>query len=548
MTFTGKIRLYLIAIALLPPVLIIMVFYFHSIKQGEQTTLKDATERMRQFQRFDNTYQEELHYRLQSLLDQPEIKNAILMIQSGRIRDVQISAEAHGIDFLEILDSGHTVLVSGHRPGLIGERMEGQPDRRLETIEYDRNGPHAAYAYVFEANNDYGIYTGVYLDEPYRSMLAEIMNTGISLIFSGDSLPTTLIPAVLQKGRLLEHNGALYTLLAGGEDAGYYLTAVFEENPDRPLFLSLVKLTAIVALITILIAIAIGMYITGRAKREIDNLVSATSRIADGDYTTPVMAYEEGEFSQLADSFSDMTARLKDTRNRLATTEKIAAWKAIGQKIAHELKNPLTPIEISADDLRRSYREKRDDFDAILNETTATIKKEVRRMTALIDEFAGFARMGAPKVSSVKITAIIDGITGLYAHEIEEGRLRIKNHARAKQLAVDSDLIQQTLINIIKNSLDSGPSTEATIAFNDDTENLHITIEDNGPGFAQEILDDPFVPYVTTRPGGSGLGLVISQRIVHDHNGTITLYNRKEGGAGVVINLPLHHGQDSDHR
>ena len=175
------------------------------------------------------------------------------------------------------------------------------------------------------------------------------------------------------------------------------------------------------------------MYITGRAKREIDNLITATSRIAEGDYHTPVMAYEEGEFSQLADSFSDMTAKLKDTRSRLATTEKIAAWKAIGQKIAHELKNPLTPIEISADDLRRSYHEKRDDFGVILDETTATIKKEVRRMTTLIDEFAGFARMGTPKTTTVKIESIGDGVISLYSHEIEAGRLSIENRTKTER-------------------------------------------------------------------------------------------------------------------
>ncbi len=548
MTFTGKIRLYLIAIALLPPALIIMVIYFHSIKQAEHRYLQDATERLRQFQRFDQKYQTELFGRLQSLLIQPDIKNAILMIQSGRIRDVRISAEAHGVDFLEILDSNHTVLVSGHRPGLIGEQMIGKTDSRLETIEYDINGPHAACAYLLETNSGFGIYTGVYFDEGYRSMLAEIMNADIFLSFSGDSLPSTPNPAILQKGRLMESDGVLYTLLVGGNDAGYYLTAVFKGNAERPLFLSLVKITAMVALIAILAAIAFGMYITGRAKREIDNLITATSRIAEGDYHTPVMAYEEGEFSQLADSFSDMTAKLKDTRSRLATTEKIAAWKAIGQKIAHELKNPLTPIEISADDLRRSYHEKRDDFGVILDETTATIKKEVRRMTTLIDEFAGFARMGTPKTTTVKIKSIGDGVISLYSHEIEAGRLSIENRTKTERIQLDPDLIQQVLINIIKNSLDSGSETVTNITFHDDTKYLHITIEDNGPGFPREILDDPFVPYVTTRPGGSGLGLVICQRIVHDHNGTITLYNRKEGGAGVVIDLPLHHGQDSDNR
>jgi len=548
MTFTGRIRLYLIGIALLPPLLIITFIYFHSIRQAEHDYLKDASGRVQQFLQFNQSYQDELFDHLQALPTQPEIRKAILMIQSGHIHQIHISPEAHGVDFLEILDSNRTVLVSGHRPGLIGESMAWQYNTLLETVEYDINGPHAANASLLETNDGYYIYGGLYLDEGYRSMLARITGTEVVLSFSGDSMNAIPDLRALEKHRLMEHDDSFYILLAGGEEIGFYLTATFAGNPDRPLFLSLVKITAIVALVAILAAIAFGMYITGRAKREIENLISATSRIAAGDYNTPVMAYEEGEFSQLADSFSDMTIKLKDTQRRLATSEKIAAWKAIGQKVAHELKNPLTPIAISADDLRRSFNENHADFEIVLNETTAIIKSEVQRMTTLIDEFAGFARMGAPKIVEVSPNTIIDGIIGLYAADIDTGRLAVSIRSKRKRFHLDPDQIQQVLINIIKNGLATGESTTVIVTVRDNAGQLQLVIEDNGQGFPPEILQTPFVPYVSNRPGGSGLGLVICQRIIHDHGGTISLYNRKEGGAGVVIDLPQNHGQNSDNR
>jgi two-component system nitrogen regulation sensor histidine kinase NtrY len=237
-----------------------------------------------------------------------------------------------------------------------------------------------------------------------------------------------------------------------------------------------------------------------------------------------------------------MKSKLKQTQIKLVTTEKIAAWKAIGQKIAHEVKNPLTPIAISIDDLKRSYHEKLPDFDRTLDETTSVIKTEINRLTKLLDQFVNFARMAPPVVSNIKPKDLIDDIKILYKNEVETKRLQIVNTCGQKIFRLDHERIKQLLINLIKNGFESSDNTEVMIEFSDTDEGVGILIEDNGPGFPEDILKSDFGPYISTKQEGSGLGLIICRRIVFDSGGTIELYNRKEGGAGLIINLPFDNG------
>ena len=306
---------------------------------------------------------------------------------------------------------------------------------------------------------------------------------------------------------------------------------------SRSTFVTLFGITGFVAFIAALIAITLGFYITGKAKREIENLVSATSRVAGGDFSTPVMAYDEGEFSQLADSFSDMMHNLRQTQKRLATTEKIAAWQTVGRKIAHEIKNPLTPIAISVDDLRRSHAEKLPQFDNILDETTKTIKSEVERLIKLLDEFVSFARMNAPEIRPVDTSQFITDIQTLYRNEIESGRVSVSNKSRRSTINIDPEAFKQVLINLIKNGLEASEDCTVSVTIVDIDKSIEITVEDTGPGFSEDKLSNSFEPYVTTKEGGSGLGLVICHRIVNDHGGTMELYNHS-GGAGVRVRLP----------
>lgn len=542
MTFTGRIRIYLIAVAVLPPLLVMTVIYFHSVKQLESFDRQQAYKNLQRFKTFNSSFQKELEANLAELLASQSFRKALLLLKSERAERVELDPRPFGFDFMEILDTNYRVLATFHRPGLLGEKIQRGFDLErfdttgcIETVEYDIEGPHAAFTYVRRIDQSILLYAGSYMDDRFQQRLAELLDADVSVYIDVD---TPLVYAGMEKGTLYETGGKFQAVLAGTAASDFFLVATFATGAEKPIFLSLLSVTGIVALFSVIAAIALGMFITGRAKREIDNLVQASSRVAAGDFTTPVMAYEEGEFSQLADSLTDMMVKLKALQKELATTEKIAAWQTMGRKVAHEIKNPLTPIAVSVDDLRRSYRERLPHFSKILEETTVTIKSEVNRMTKLLDHFVSFARMSAPVIRTVEVDTFLKEMTALYRREIDSGRLTVVNTCRRDKFKLDPEAFKQVLINLIKNGLEAADDAVVTLTMSGGEDGLNIRVEDTGPGFTEEKLQNSFEPYFSTKKGGSGLGLVICHRIVHDHGGTMELYNRPEGGGGVRIRLP----------
>ncbi|PKK84961.1 MAG: hypothetical protein CVT49_00015 [candidate division Zixibacteria bacterium HGW-Zixibacteria-1] len=555
MTFTGKIRIYLILIALLPPLTVMAVIYFNSMQQLENFGYQSAYNDLNILIRLYETYKGDLRNKAELYAASASMQKAVLLVKAGRMHEVNLSEKPAELDFVEIIDSAGKVLASGHRPGLIGSMVQEQfTDGRapvhgfMETIEYDISGPHAAIAYLYPLNDNLFVYCGKYIDENLINVLGAVRTADFKVLFQPDTDSSRIDLKGMNKNELYEKDGKIHAILAGGGESGYFLMSEFTGGSGGEIIVSILTATGTVALLSILIAILLGIYITGKAKKEIDNLVTATDRVAQGDFSTPVMAYEEGEFSQLADSFSEMMTKLKNLQKQLATTEKIAAWKSISQKIAHEVKNPLTPIALSVDDLRRSYTEKLPDFEKTLLECTATIRNEVRRLTKLLDQFVSFARMNAPVIGNVKAGQFIDAIAGLYQRNIDNGQLKITNKSRRQNFRIDPEAIRQVFLNTIKNSFESGPDVKVNIVVNDTSEGIEVIIEDDGPGFAPSILDRRFEPYLSGKKDGSGLGLIICQRIIHDHGGVIDIYNRPEGGAGVNIKIPFENGQNISNR
>ena len=548
MSSTRKTRLYLLLIAVLPPLLMILVIYFYSIKQYEQLGGEKTYESLHRFEKSQNSYLNELNNRALELSQSSELKRAVLLIKSGRMEQFNLSQLKTGFDVVEIIDSSYKVLASYHRPGLIGETIRLPADnkslddiRYFEKTEYDMNGLFAGFGYIVPLENEYCLYVSKYIDSDFILLIEQLLMAQIDLYFDDEPNQDFTEYANLSKGQLFQekNSDSLVTLLAGNKFAGFLLLARFDISEQKPIFFSLLRITGVVALMSVILAILVGIYITGKTKKEIDNLIDATEKVSAGDLSTPVMAYQEGEFSQLADSFTEMKLKLQKTLDNLATTEKIAAWKEMGQKIAHEVKNPLTPIAISIDDLHRSYYEKLPDFDSTIDETTTVIKVEINRLIKLLDQFVKFARMEPPKIVETEINKILDDTQRLYQHEVETGKLDIKNNHRRAKARLDGEKIKQLLINLIKNGLESSPEAKVTVTLFDSDSGLFICLEDTGPGFPRDILDSHFKPYASTKKDGSGLGLVISARIVHDHGGTIKINNKKEGGGRVEISLPL---------
>lgn len=542
MSLTGRIKLYLIIVALVPPLLIMSVIYFQTIKSAEAASRHEVINNLSKYAGFRQTLEEELTGGIERLVYSASFKRNMAEFHSGKSATISFDPKSFGLSFAELLSPELIVLASYHRPGLVGEiiqpglsTLNPEIDAIFESAEYDVAGGHVSLTKLKKLDNDNYLYTGIYLDQARRTALSHLMEAKVLAQFDTDSLSAY---EGMEQGGIYDDNTSYRVLLMGSAKKGFAIAAVFIKSGDDSAFFALLGMTGLVAFFSVAVSIGMGIYITSRAEREIDNLVRATSRVAAGDFDAPVMAYEEGPFSQLADSFTDMTIKLKVLQKQLSTTERIAAWQIVGRKIAHEIKNPLTPIAISADDLRKSYKEKLPDFDRTLEETTATIKKEVKRMNQLLDQFVSFARMKAPDVRQTDIGTLVENISSLYRHEINNGRLVFAEGATSGRATFDPESMQQVLINLIKNGLEAGKDSVVTVAVGTDKDLLTLRIEDNGPGFTDEKLQNSFDPYVSTKDGGSGLGLVVCHRIVHDHGGTLELYNHSQGGAGVLIRIP----------
>jgi signal transduction histidine kinase len=544
-SFTGKIRLFLIMIAVVPPLTIMAVIYFHSAQQVEKIERESAVDEIRKYYHFRQTFVDELRETVKAVTAMPSFTKDLMVISSGRTRMTSLTADMSWLDFVELVDSTNTVVASYKRPAMVGEKLARLENRLaedtlpyLEATEFDLNGRHAAMVILHPAGNGYRVYCGCYLDANFIRAARSAMNGELHLQFVDENKGMDYLHSVMEPGVVYGTDSGYEAVLNRGPDAGFYISATFAGGTQRPLFISIIKVTGIVAVVSTLLAIALGWFMSSRAKREIDNLIQATAKVAAGDLNSPVMAYEDGEFAQLADAFSEMTLQLKTAQQKLAVSQKVAAWQVMGRKIAHEVKNPLTPIAICADDLRRSYHEKLPDFEGTLDKNTIMIKSEVHRLAKLLDHFVGFARMAPSVKEATKLDDIVNDLRTLYGAEIGAGRLEIDDQAARRIYPLDYGQIKQVLINLIKNGFESRVESRVKVSLGEEREGLAIVVSDSGPGFPTESLERGFEPYLSSKRDGSGLGLVICQRIVSDHGGTIVLGNRPEGGAQVSIWIP----------
>ncbi|HEV2336442.1 MAG TPA: PAS domain-containing sensor histidine kinase [Stellaceae bacterium] len=250
----------------------------------------------------------------------------------------------------------------------------------------------------------------------------------------------------------------------------------------------------------------------------------------------PDAEQDGGELGGFVVTFDDVT--------ELLSAQRKAAWADIARRIAHEIKNPLTPIQLSAERLRRKYLKEIKNDPETFRICTDTIIRHVEDIGRMVDEFSSFARMPAPVLKPEDLTTIVE--QALFLERTAHPRIAFETHlaVRPVPLRCDARLIGQALINIVKNAIESiegriaesGPSPPGQIIVTVEADNpVAVTIEDNGKGLPRHGRERLTEPYVTTRGKGTGLGLAIVKKIMEDHQGELILSDRKPGGARVRL-------------
>lgn len=299
----------------------------------------------------------------------------------------------------------------------------------------------------------------------------------------------------------------------------------------------------VVGVLSVLFAVVVGAMVARRIVRPIEELADAAARVARGDLAARVQdPHTGGEVQALVLAFNQMAMDLESGQKRLLQTERVAAWQEIARGLAHELKNPLTPILSAMDVIRRARQLGRADFDAILQEQAQAVVEEVMRLKELADAFARFARLPEKRKEPLKLDELLDNALALYASGIAVQR---DLPAVVPVVMADRTQLMTVCSNLIKNAVEAmeqlPPEARrlgVTIAEQQGTITIHI--DDAGPGIDKDVRDRLFTPYVTTKGSrGTGLGLALSHRIIMGHEGTIEAGVSPLGGARFTLTLPL---------
>ncbi len=291
--------------------------------------------------------------------------------------------------------------------------------------------------------------------------------------------------------------------------------------------------------------VLIGLLVARRTARDLESLAEGSLAAARGDLDHRVPVRSKDEVGAVANAFNFMMEDLKTSKERLVIAERIAAWQEIARRLAHEIKNPLTPIQMSMDTLRKTWRKKHPAFDEILEESTTTVLQEADRLKHIVSEFSDFARLPKPEFQRLDLNEVVRSALTLY-----QGAAPVETKlGTVPQLDADKNQLNQVVLNLVENARDAiGARTNGKVIVStrlgEAGDRAMLVVEDNGPGVPPELKDKVFAPYFTTKhnKGGTGLGLAIVHRIVSDHGGRIAVSDAPGGGARFSIELPLRNG------
>ncbi|HKB07012.1 MAG TPA: ATP-binding protein [Candidatus Polarisedimenticolia bacterium] len=470
-----------------------------------------------------------------------------------------------GLDCLTILDAAGVVLSSGQAPADVG-RVDSEKLRLSETSSSflaETITPGIGRVLTLEARRavtlpggTLQVVGGRFIDSTFLRRLspggtvrALLLDRDGTILTAGDPenpLPEPPgwndssadrgdydirgVPHTFRMIRLSDQNGvAIGTLVA----------AVSQERLLRlSSSLTLLALTVVVA--GTLGSLLIGYALTRGVTVPLRRLERMSEQIARESYE-PIDAPEgTDEIGALVGAFNRMARSLSASRERLRQTERLAAAEDVARRVAHEIKNPLSPIALTLEGLVRTRQKRPEEFDQAFEEGVRTIQEEIQRMRGILEDFSRFGRLPPSRPRPADLNALVQSLLPLHAENSARARVDADLDPGLKPVPIDPDRMSEVINNLLVNAVQAiGPEGGAvTVSTRSREEGAELRVRDTGPGLSDEIRRRLFEPYVSTRSGGSGLGLAIARRIVLDHGGRIEAGNHPDGGAEIRILLP----------
>ncbi|MBZ5599063.1 MAG: HAMP domain-containing protein [Acidobacteriia bacterium] len=542
-----------------------------------------------QFRREFNRRGEEVVRRVQAIAASDATTRMALALSHGApdygayLAEAKTIADNQQLDFLEVVDSQGTIISSAQWPAKFGYKENSLPPTqptskgaflRREDLP---DGAALSLSAIGEVNlGDKALYVigGQRIDKDFlgslelpagmRAMFYQNFATGFSPPFLIDpsgtvQQPDRMAPLVervqqqRQETTELIHwssdaadDETVHAIPLAGQD-NQLLGILLVGNSRRP-YVELRQRIRSAALLVggsgILLAILLSGWAASRVTRPVEQLAAAAREVAAGNWNTQVEVSSSDEFGELAESFNRMTHELLDQKERLVQTERVAAWRELARRLAHELKNPLFPLQLTVENLIRAREQTPEQFEEVLRESSSTLLAEISNLKAIISRFSEFSKMPQPQFQRVQLNEVVANVSRLF-----QAQLRAPDRATIdcqlqlaepmEPIAADPELLHRAISNLVLNAMDAMPQGGTLkLRTYQQEDRAYVEISDTGAGLTSEECERLFTPYYTSKEHGTGLGLAIVQSVVSDHGGRISVQSQAGHGTTFVIGLP----------
>jgi two-component system nitrogen regulation sensor histidine kinase NtrY len=299
------------------------------------------------------------------------------------------------------------------------------------------------------------------------------------------------------------------------------------------------------------LSVIISITFASRLTKPIINLITASEKISLGDLNAKVPSIKSDRgFKKLNYNFNSMIDKLKMQQEKLILSERHEAWESVARKLAHEIKNPLTPIQLSIDRIREKYLNQASSDSKDFSNYLEIMGKQIKEIEHLVNEFSNFARMPKPLLEKTNIYNLLKKVSDLHINSEPTIKFSLNKFTNEASVKADEGQLNRAFINLIKNSIESINEKKLIsvdfkgkidIEIKENSDYIYVIITDNGQGFSQVNKKKMLTPYFTTKKNGSGLGLAIVSKIITDHNGLIDFIMLNDG-AQIKVSIPKFNG------
>ena len=501
------------------------------------------------------------------------------------VNEAATNAAAQRLDFLDLIAPDGAIISSAHWPARFGYKQRWFLDlpsplprqaflRHVETPQGSvlamlcfRTVPvHGLNYYLIGGRKLDTVVQSLSPPEGLRVAIFSVPEQGSGeLIGPGkDSFNSAKITALTQKvldkraedsvtvelGQELGHEEIVHAIPLPGYTDRVPAVLLVGNSLEQELLLEkhIRDISLMIAGVGVFIGVVVSGIVTARFSRPIKTLAQAATEIGHGNWDVRVETSGKDEIGKLAVAFNQMTEELMGQRERLVQSERVAAWRELARRLAHELKNPLFPLQITVENLLRARQNTPQEFEEVFQESTATLLAEIANLKTIIGRFSDFSKMPAPQIQAVDLNELVRSVAQLFQGQFSRDPGRIQPRLQlgdVPTVSADPVLLRRVIENLVLNAIDAMPQggtlTFRTMSAHDERFAV-FELADTGAGLTAEECERLFTPYYTTKQHGTGLGLAIAQSVISDHKGRITVSSKKEQGTTFHVELPVFSG------